>query len=185
MGMVKKDITFVDVDNETVTETWYFSLDEEDAAGMDIIHEAIKTGDADGHLRKIFNGEDTRALLDLWRELLMVAVAKREGKLLLKDEAIKREFRFGGAYKKLFSEIVSSEDAGASFFMDIMPKHVVQQAQEQAAKDYSNEELLAMTDEDFYKAAGSSDLRDMDQRFMTLAMQRLNNKRNAELPKTA
>jgi hypothetical protein len=180
--MVPKDITFTDVDGETVTEKYYFSVDEEDAADLEVIHQAIATGDPDTHLRKIFSGENTRALLDLWRELLMVAVAKREGKLLVKDPEVKRHFRYGGAYKKLFSEIVASEDAGAAFFMEILPGHVVQQAKEQVAQDYSNTELLAMSDDDFYKAAGTTDIRDMNQRFMTLAMQRRNNE---NLKKTA
>jgi hypothetical protein len=188
MGAAHQEITFTDPDGNRVTETWWFQLDETDAIEMDVIHELIQKGDPETYLRGIVERKDSRALLDLWRDMLIASVCKREGKLLVKGPEIVKEFRFGGAYRQFFSELITSDDAGASFFVKIMPERLHQQAAEAARPDYSNQELLDMSDEDFYKAAGTSDLREMDKRFMTLAMQRLSNKKmteDVELPKSA
>ena len=188
MGAAFQEISFTNPDGERVTETWWFELDETDAIEMDIIHELIQQGDPETYLRGIVERKDSRALLNLWREMLVASVCKREGKLLVKGPEIVKEFRFGGAYRQFFSELITSEDAGASFFVKIMPQRLHQQGEPEKAPDYSNTELLAMSDEDFYKAAGTSDLREMDKRFTTLAMNRLSNKKleeGAELKKSA
>jgi hypothetical protein len=111
--------------------------------------------------------------------MLIASVCKREGKLLVKSKEITKEFRFGGAYRQFFSELITADDAGASFFVQIMPQRLHQQEVEDVVQNFSNEVLLAMSDEDFYKAAGTSDLREMDKRFMTLATNRLINKKGA------
>jgi len=188
MGAASQEITFTDPDGVRKTETWWFQLDETDAIEMDIIHELIQRGNPEKYLREIVEKQDSRALLNLWRDMLLASVCKREGNLLVKGEEIFKEFRFGGAYRQFFSELIQSDDAGAWFFVKIMPERLQQQAEQEAAKAYSNEELLAMSDEDFFKAAGTSDLREMDKRFMTLSMQRLSNSKledDAGLKKTA
>lgn len=188
MGAAFQEISFTNADGEQVTETWWFELDETDAIEMDVIHELIQKGDPEAYLRGIVERKDSRALLNLWRDMLLASVCKREGKLLVKGPEILKEFRFGGAYRQFFSELITSDDAGAWFFTKIMPDRVRQQAEKETAKKYTNDELLAMTDEEFYKAAGTSDLREMDKRFMTLAMNRLSNSKlveDVELPKSA
>jgi hypothetical protein len=180
MGAVMQPITFPDIDGNVVTEEWWFQLDETDAIEMDILHDALKSdGDPESFLQGIMDRKDSKMLLRLWKEILLNSVGRREGKKIVKDKATVDEFQYGGAYRKFFGEIITSEDAGVKFFMNLMPQDVQQKAAEKAARTYSNDELLAMNDEEFYKAAGTSDLRNMDQRFMTLAMNRLSNQKNA------
>lgn len=182
---VHESITFKTPDGETVTEEWWFQLDETDAIEMDLVHDLIAMGgEAEDHLLNIVKNKDTKALGHLIKDLMLASVCKRDGNLLLKSEELTNQFRFGGAYRVFFSKILTSDDAGGSFFANVLPEKIRQQAAEQAAKVYSNEELLAMSDEDFYKSAGTSDLREMDTRFMTLAMNRLNNKKLASNPAT-
>jgi hypothetical protein len=180
MGAAHEDITFVDPDGNQVTETWWFQLDESDAAEMDLIHELLATGSPDKYLQDIVKNNDSKALLNLWRELLLASVCKREGKLLVKGPDVVKQFRWGGAYRQFFYELIRKDDMGSEFFLQIMPDHIRSKAKEEVAKSYTEEELLAMTDEQFYAAAGSSDLRDMDKRFTTIAMHRLSNKKNKE-----
>jgi len=172
MGAVKRTISFVNADDEEVTEEWHFQLDESDAVDMQIMHDILATGDPETHLHAIVQNRDSRALLNLWREMLFAAACKREGKLLLKDPDIQREFRYGGAYRQLFSELITADDGGVEFFMSIMPKHIREQAAEQAKQGYSDEELLSMSDEDFVKAAGGDNAMNWDRRFLNIATQR-------------
>ncbi|QEQ93912.1 hypothetical protein SEA_KARDASHIAN_47 [Streptomyces phage Kardashian] len=171
MGAARKEITFTTPDGVQKTEEWWFELDETDAIEMDVIHDLIQQGNPEEYLKGIVDRKDSRALLNLWRDMLIASVCQREGDLLVKSPEITKQFRFGGAYRQFFSELITSDDAGASFFVQIMPQRLHQQEAGQT-REPTNEELLAMSDEDFYKAAGSTDVRDMDKRFMTLAMQR-------------
>lgn len=173
---VHESITFTDADGEQVTEDWWFQLDETDAIEMDIIHELIKKGDPENFLRNIVEERDTRALSQLIRDMLLASVCKREGKLFIKGPEIVREFRFGGAYRQFFSDLITSDDAGGKFFSNVIPVRVQQKVADEATKVYSNEELLAMNDEDFFKAAGTNDVTEMDKKFLNLAFQRKSSK---------
>lgn len=172
MGAATKDITFTDVDGEEVTETWHFQLDESDAAEMDLVHELLKMGNPEQYLRDIVENKDSKALLNLWRELLMASVGKREGKLIVKDAETLRKFRYGGAYRKFFTELITMDDAGASFFAQIMPDDIQKQMNEKAAPTYTDDELMAMSWPDFYKAAGTDKIEKMDKRFTPIAFRR-------------
>jgi hypothetical protein len=61
----------------------------------------------------------------------------------------------------------------------IMPKHIQEQAEAEArqltSEEFTDQELLDMPDEDFFKAAGTSNAMKMDKRFLNLAMARRNN----------
>lgn len=172
MGASKQSITFEDPDGNTVTEEWHFQLDETDAIEMDIVHDLLTMDNPEQYLRDIVENKDSRALLQLWRELLIHSVSRREGKLLVKDKETVRQFQYGGAYRQFFSDLITSDDAGNAFFMKIMPTRVQEKAAEEVARAYSDEELFAMTDEEFNKAAGTTKVEEMDKRFLPIAFRR-------------
>ena len=172
MGAVKRKITFTDPDGVEVTEDWWFQFDESDAVEMDYVHDLLKMDNPQKYLDDIAKNKDTKTLLGLWRELLLASAGKRDGKLIDKDKAVVRQFRYGGAYRALFSELISEDDAGASFFRDIMPERVQKQMHEEVTRRYSDEELYAMSDDEFYKAAGTDKVEEMDKRFLPIAFRR-------------
>jgi hypothetical protein len=171
MGMIKRTISFIDIDGNPVEEDWYFSLDEADAAETDIAHRK----DLAEYLASIQKNKDTKELLDVWRQLLFAAVGKREGKLLIKGPEIVREFRFGGAYKQFFSQIIEMDDAGFEFFNSIMPEKIQKQVQEEQNKTYSKDELLSMSNEEFDRVVGTDESK-MSREHLLIAFQRRNSK---------
>lgn len=177
MAAVRKVISFTDIDGNPVTEEWWFQLGLTDAMEMDFFHE----GDPGKYFMEIVQNQNSRQLLKVWRDLLFASVGVRKEidgrKILVKNDEVRERFQHGGAYEQFFSEIIESDDAGASFFQDILPEELKKKAAEQAElpKSYTDHELLDMSDEEFYAAAGTSDLKLMDKRFTTLAMRRLSN----------
>lgn len=173
---VKRTICFKDLDDQDVKQDWYFSLDKADIVEMDIIHEhSGSEEDVMKYLQSILKEKRSRELLDLWKELLFRAVGKRVGSLLVKDEEAVREFRYGGAYRQFFSEIIEMPDAGSAFFLSIMPTDVQAKVAEQQARLYSKDELLAMTDEEFAEVAGT-DVTEMSKEHMQIAFLRKTSK---------
>lgn len=173
MAMVFRDISFEDPDGKPITERWWFQIGKTDALEMPKVHEFAQMDNPEEHFRTIVQGNKTQEMMEIWKQLLFVSAGQRDGNMILKGPDVVKHFRYGGAYEQLFNELLESEDAGASFFASIMPSGV-QDSVTPIKKEYTREQLLAMSDEDFFKAAGTKDVMQMDQTYLTLAMQRRN-----------
>jgi hypothetical protein len=169
MGAVKREISFKNLDDQEVTETWYFSLDEEDAANTDLAHRP----DLSEYLAAVDKNRDAREVMNIWKTLLWASVGKREGNLLVKDEQVLREFKFGGAYKQLFAELVDDPNAGMDFFLKIMPDKVQKKVAEEQAKTYDTDQMMAMSQEEFDAVFGTDDTK-WDRDVLLVAMRRKN-----------
>jgi hypothetical protein len=164
---VKRVISFEDLDGNPVEQEWYFTLSEADASDMDLAHHE----NLEEYLTDVLKRKDSKTWLAILKDLLFASVGKREGNLLVKDESVLREFKFGGAYKQLFSELIEMDDAGAEFFNSIMPAKIQAKIAEEQGKTYTKDEMLAMTDDEFTKAFGT-DQTAWDREVLLVAMQR-------------
>lgn len=168
MPAVKKDITYVDLDGNQVTKEYYFQFGRTDAIEMDFAH----MEDVPKYLKHITEGNDTRELLKFWKDLLFHSVAIRKGDILVKDPEVARQFVGSGAYEEFFVEMIQeSEDGGMSFFLSIMPKDVQERNAAEQAKTYTDDEKLAMSDEEFARVCGSKPS-EMSKHDLELAYQR-------------
>lgn len=115
--MLKKAITYTDIDGVVVTEEFHFQIDQSEAAKMLMI-------EGDGYedkMKKLIAERDGEKIMEAFDKLLSAAVGKREGKLFVKDPSITRHFKFSGAYNALFMELLKSEDSGGSFLAGMFP----------------------------------------------------------------
>lgn len=172
---VRRTIVFPDLDGNMTEKEYYFQLGKTDALEMDITHEK----DPAAFMKAIVEDKDSRKMLAVWKELLFRSVGVREGNRLVKNEDVLNEFRESGAYEQFFSDLIEMDDAGASFFVSIMPADIQKQVQEQSAtRIYSKQELLDMTDAEFDAVAGT-DVRNMTPEHMQIAFQRRSNSKAA------
>lgn len=167
---VKRTITHNDLDGNPISEDWYFSMGKTDVLEMDLVHDY---DDVPAYLASILKDpkNHSREILKLWKEMLFHAVGQREGNLLVKDESVLRKFQYSGAYEQLLGELMDEDDAGASFFMAIMPSDVQKKIHAEETKTYTKNEMLSMTDEEFTKAFGV-DQTTWDREVLLVAMQR-------------
>lgn len=174
---VKRTISHNDLDGNPVSEDWYFTLGKTDVLEMDVVHDHE---DVPAYLAAILKDakNHSRDILELWKEMLFRSVGQREGNLLVKDDAILRKFRYSGAYEQFLSELLDEDDAGASFFMAIMPKEIQDRVSAEQNKKYEKEEMLAMTDAEFSKAFGTDETA-WDREVLVVAMQRQHHKNAA------
>jgi hypothetical protein len=167
---VKRTISFTDIDGNPKEEEYIFALDLDDAVEMKLVAE--KGSEMEGYLTRIFKEVNVPEIVKTMKDMLFASVGRREGNLLVKDEQVKREFRYGGAYKQLFAELMEEMDSGAAeFFINIMPDQVQKQMKAELDKVYTKEELLAMTDEEFDKIAGT-DTKKMSVEHFQIAFER-------------
>jgi hypothetical protein len=150
---VKRTIRFTDINGEQQEQEYYFALDLDDAVEMRLVN---KGAELESYLTKIFKEVNVPEIVKTMKDMLFASVGRREGNLMIKDENVKREFMYGGAYKQLFNELMEEMDKGAAeFFISIMPEQVQKQINEESARVYTKEELLAMTEEEFDRVAGT------------------------------
>lgn len=119
--MLKKEITFTNFNDETVTETHYFHLSKAELAELEMSHK----GGMEKYLRAIVEAEDGPAIMEEFRKIILMSYGKKspDGTKFTKNDQIREEFASSEAYSTLFMEIVlGGADAGAAFVNAVMPK---------------------------------------------------------------
>lgn len=123
--MIKKSITFTNLDGQLKQEDYWFQLTQADFA-----KKALTEG---GHaylerLRDLSElTEETavgrgKEMMDTFETILFDSVGMREGDLFIKNEEITKRFRYSGAYDAFFLELLQTPDSGASFFKNVFPR---------------------------------------------------------------
>lgn len=171
--MHKQTITYDDLfSEEKITEDHYFHLSKADIAELQLIYR----GGWDEHLKSVGNSGDGKLIIDTFKDLIFRSYGKRVGQDFDKSEEISRRFMASEAYSELFMKLMNEPTFAAEFVNGVMPKELREQAElanlheaakatvqgdvivepttEKKATDYSRDELLAMSDEEFEKVAG-------------------------------
>jgi len=118
--MLKKTITYEDLDGNPITEDFYFNLSKAELAEMEL---AVQGGLSE-HLQKIVKSQDGGEIIATFKKIIGDSIGRRseDGKRFIKSEEIKQEFFQSDAYSALFMDLVTDADAAANFVNGIMPK---------------------------------------------------------------
>jgi hypothetical protein len=118
--MLKKTITYEDLDGNPITEDFYFNLSKAELAEMEL---AVEGGLSD-HLQKLVKSTDGAEIIATFKKIIGDSIGRRseDGKRFIKSEEIKQEFFQSDAYSTLFMELVTDENAATNFVNGIMPK---------------------------------------------------------------
>lgn len=166
--MLKKTITFKDLDDNEVTQDFYFNLSKVELTEME--HSMI--GGISEHWTKLIDDRNTGGIIAAYKQIIGTAVGRRsdDGIAFLKSDEITQRFLHSNAYEVLFIEHFGEHADDEAFFdflksvvpkeaLDNMPQTVslssVAPSGERTLEQHSREELLKMSQEDFDKLAGT------------------------------
>lgn len=124
--MLKQSITFQNLDDEEVTEDFYFQITKAEVAEKALV-------EGEGYyerLRDLSIERDGAKIIQHFKAILASAVGRREGQIFKKSQEITDYFMFSGAYDAFFMGLMEKPDSGASIIKAMLPKD----AQEEAAK---------------------------------------------------
>jgi len=129
--MLKKTITYEDLDGKTVTEDFYFNLNKPEIAEMEL----SMPGGWSAWLENIIESEDGAEIIKSFKWVITESVGRRseDGRRFVKSQEIVDDFMQTAAYEQLFMEMVTDANAAANFVVGIMPKDL-QQADDVKAK---------------------------------------------------
>src|SRR4051812_30321085 len=124
--MLKKTITFTNMDGEQITEDWYFGLSPADVAELEMnsggqlsdrlasIGQSLEENKDDNEKIAQANGAE---IMQLFKELIMSSVGKRsdDGRRFIKNKDLVDDFVQTGSYSELLMDLVMNPDQAADF----------------------------------------------------------------------
>lgn len=172
--MIEKTITYTDFFGNEQTETFCFHLGVAQLTEMELTAEGM--GD---YIKKIIKTEDTKEIWRIFRDLLTRSVGTRsaDGKRFIRDDNITADFMETNAFDEFFIELMNAEYA-AQFIHGILPHQIIEKMEAQENKEYTDEELLEMDDEQFTQVVGHA--KNMNRRDLVVAMRRRNDRMGAK-----
>lgn len=123
--MLKKLITYTDLNGVERTEEFYFNLSKPEIVKM---QSSIKGG-YDVRLKGIANELNGGAIMEFFEELITKSYGEKseDGRRFMKSEEISRGFMETPAYEKLFEELVTNDKAASEFVNAVMPSDLIDQ----------------------------------------------------------
>ena len=118
--MLKKSITYEDLDGNMVTEIFYFNYTMTELIKME--------NSVDGGLQKLLQNivaSDNRPeIVDRFEKIVLGAygVRSEDGKRFVKSDELSEQFAQTPAYDTLFLELITSHNTMADFINAMMPK---------------------------------------------------------------
>jgi hypothetical protein len=131
--MLKKTMTYKDLDGNLVTEDFYFNLTRAELTLLGLDNEAQNI---EARLRKMIEARDGKAIVEEFVRILELAYGKRseDGKRFMKKPEYWEEFTQTEAYSDLVMEILTGDgDWGAEFIKGLMPSDMRPKIEEQLA----------------------------------------------------
>jgi hypothetical protein len=149
--MLTKTISYEDLDGVQQTETFWFQLTEGEITKQLIVGgeggETLKDRlERLGNLTEedMKNGAG-RQVMDTFENILRAAVGKRTGNLFRKNDEIRDNFMYSGAYDAFFLEMLQTRDSGASYIKAMLPGKVHVAIDEAVAKQMQDTQQEAST----------------------------------------
>lgn len=117
--MLKKTITFKDLDGHDVTEDFYFNLNKAEIAEMELSYQ----GGLGAHLTEIVESNNGGEIIKTFKELLVKSIGERseDGRRFIKNDEVVSQFMQSDAYSVFFMELVTDANAASNFISAILP----------------------------------------------------------------
>ena len=121
--MIKKTITYSDLNGDNVTEDFYFNLTRAELLEMEITAEGNSLQD---YLKRITQEQDAKKLMNVFKEVIGKAYGVRslDGKRFIKSQEASDAFFTSEAWSELFIEFFTDAAKAAEFFKALAPKNL-------------------------------------------------------------
>ncbi len=122
--MLKKTITYVDLNGVERKEDFYFNLSKPEILKM----QGSVKGGYDVRLKSIAADLNGANIMEFFEDLIKRSYGEKsdDGRRFMKSDEISKSFMETPAYEALFEELVTNDKAAADFVNSIMPADITQ-----------------------------------------------------------
>lgn len=171
--MLKKEITYEGIDGP-VTETFYFGITKAELVEM----EHAKPGGFKNYVEALISANDGRTILTLIKDFIGMTVGKRVDDRFVKDPDFTKAFMSSEPYSVVFMEFLENPNSVEGFIKQVLPSDLGEKYLEEVAsahkndqREYTEDELLTMDEDEFTKVAGP-DPKEWSREHLQIAFQR-------------
>lgn len=145
--MLKKSITFQDLDGNSITEDFYFNLNKAELIELET---STKLGLSET-LQLIVKEDDKQKIIEYFKKIILMAYGIRsdDGRRFIKSQELRDSFEQSDAYSELFIELGTKADSAAAFINGIVPaaisktiEEVEQKTVDKPIDTWTREELI-------------------------------------------
>lgn len=123
--MIKKTITYKDLNGKERTETFYFHYFESEIMDMEMSEE----GGLAERIQRIIDAKDQASLLKVIKKFVIDAygVKSDDGRRFNKSQEVKDAFVECPAYSKIYMELLTNDELAAEFVNKVVPEDMADQ----------------------------------------------------------
>lgn len=184
--MLKKDITYTDINEQPVTETFYFGITKAEIVEM----EFATPGGLKNHIEALIEAVDGKTIITLIKDFIAMTVGQRVDGRFVKSESFAKAFMSSEPYSVVFMEFLQNPNSVSEFIKAVLPADLSEKYVEEltngalpVGREYTEQELLDM-DQDEFDAVVGTDLRKMTPAQMQIAYVRRTSAPATSRPKT-
>ncbi len=120
--MIKKTVTYKDLNGTERTESFYFHYYESEILEMEL---SVDGGFAE-RIQRIIDAKDQPTLIRVIKKFVLDAygVKSDDGKQFIKNEEERRKFEQCPAYSKIFMELVLNDKVASDFVNGVIPEEM-------------------------------------------------------------
>lgn len=145
--MIKKSITFLDLDGNSITEDFYFNINKAELIEFEA---STKIGLSET-LQLIVKENDNHQIIEYFKKIILMAygVRSEDGRRFIKSQELRDSFEQSDAYSELFIELATQAESASAFIRGIVPASLSQAVEEvekdnnKSPREMTREELLA------------------------------------------
>lgn len=130
--MIKKTVTYKDLNGKERTETFYFHYFESEIMDMEMSEE----GGLAERIQRIIDAKDQASLLKVIKKFVIDAygIKSDDGRRFNKSQEVKDAFVECPAYSKIYMELLTNDELAAEFVNKVVPEDMGAQLAEIVAK---------------------------------------------------
>lgn len=134
--MIKKTVTYKDLNGKERTETFYFHYFESEIMDMEMSEE----GGLAERIQRIIDAKDQASLLKVIKKFVVDAygIKSDDGRRFIKNKEVKDAFVECPAYSKIYMELLTNDELAAEFVNKVVPEDMAEQLAEIVAKKSAN-----------------------------------------------
>lgn len=138
--MLGKDITYKDLDDNPITEKFWFHLSKAEIAEMALAKEG-RAGGFDAYVRRLIESQDGEVLIQTFKEILLMTIGQRseDNKYFEKSDEYTRRFVQSDAYSVLLMELLTDTDKMTEFINGVVPSDMREELSKQIENAQSNQ----------------------------------------------
>lgn len=159
--MISETIAFETLSGEPISEEFHFAISESEAAEMAMRHHVKGGSELLEYFQTISDAEDGDKMMDAFMNMIRKSIGyKHEDNIrFVKDPEYTDRFMQSDAYNQLFLRLLRDPEYAQKFLNGIMPAKLQEKIAAETSKDkeYTTQELLDMSDAEFYKVFGSDE----------------------------